>query len=176
MKYIGYYLIALCFIFVGCSSANVSTDYDRTANFNAYKTYSFHQKGLEKLELNDLDKNRIVSAIDQNLASKGFTKVQTGGDLVVNVLASSTKEVRVDNDYYGYGYGYWRGYYGGAPSTSISSYTAGKLVIDLIDDKKNVLVWQGIASDLNVSDVSSKAEKIPAVVTKVLQNFPPQAK
>lgn len=169
MKNISLILALLTFVFItSCNAVNVATDYDRSANFTSYKTYSFHKKGLEKLSINDLDKNRIISSIDREMATKGFTKVSANADLVVNVLASSTQEVRVDNNMYGYGY--WVGY------PSVSDYTAGKIIIDIIDDKRNILIWQGVGSDLNLTNVSAKNEKIPQAINEILAKFPPQAK
>ena len=163
-------------MFTSCNVVNVATDYDRQANFDTYKTYSFHQKGLEKLDINDLDKRRIVGAIEENLAAKGFTKVTSNPDLVINVLASSTQEVDINNNAYGYGpYGYYYGgYWGGYPT--VSEYTAGNIIIDIVDDKNNILVWQGIGSGLNLSNVSSKADRIPQAVNEILAKFPPQKK
>ncbi|MBS7333964.1 DUF4136 domain-containing protein [Faecalibacter bovis] len=169
MKNISLFVALFSFILLAsCNAVNVATDYDRTANFNTYKTYSYHQKGIDKLSINDLDKNRIISSIDKEMATKGFTKVTSGADLVVNILASSTQEVRVDNDIYGYGY--WGGY------PSVSDYTAGKIIIDIIDDKKNILVWQGVGSDLNISNISAKNDKIPQAINEILSKFPPLAK
>ena len=155
-----------------CNVVSVTSDYDREANFAAYKTYSFHQKGLEKLDINDLDKRRIVSAIEQNLAAKGFVRTETNPDLLVNILASSTKEVDVNENWYGYGpYGYYGGYWGGYPT--VSEYTAGKIIIDIVDDKRNILVWQGIGSGLNVSNLEAKADRIPKAIDEILAKFPP---
>lgn len=159
----------LALIFASCNTVNVATDFDKSANFNVYKTYSFHQKGLDKLAINDLDKRRIVDAIDKEMATKGFTKVVSNADLVVNILTSSSKELNVNNDWYGY-YGYWGGY------PSVSEYTSGKIIIDIVDDKKNILVWQGVGSGLNLNNISAKAERIPQAINEILVKFPPQAK
>lgn len=165
-------LFALLFAFIltSCGTVNVATDFDKSANFNEYKTYSFHQKGLDKLSINDLDKRRIIDAIDKEMATKGFIKVASQADLVINVLTSSSREVNVNNnDWYGY-YGYWGGY------PSVSEYTSGKIIIDIVDDKKNILVWQGTGSGLNLNNISTKAEKIPKAINEILVKFPPLAK
>ena len=172
-KILAIFSIISLFALTSCNVVNVTTDYDRQANFEGYKTFSFHKKGIEKLDINDLDKRRIVSAIEQNLAAKGFTLVEENPDLFINILASSTKEVDVNNNWYGpYGYyGYWGGAY-----PSVYEYTAGKIIIDIVDDKKNILVWQGIGSNLNVSNLDSKAERIPKAIDEILAKFPPHLK
>lgn len=176
MKIIHFTFIVLLSLFVtSCGTVQVSTDYDRSANFATYKTYAIHQKGLDKLKVNDLDKNRLVKAIDTQMATKGFTKVASGADLVVNILTSSKEQISVNNDNWGYGWGgYYGGYYGGM--NNVSSYQSGTIIIDIIDDKNNILVWQGVGADFNLSNVSAKAEKIPKAIQEILSNFPPQKK
>lgn len=166
------FLMMGAFILTSCGAVSVSSDYDRSANFNTYKTYTFHQKGLDKLKVNDLDKRRLISAIEQEMANKGLVKVQSDADLVVNVLTSSSQEVIVNNDRFGgYGYGYWGGMY-----PTVSDYTSGKIILDIVDDKRNILVWQGIGNGLNVDNISAKSEKIPQAVNEILKKFPPQPK
>lgn len=159
-------------LFTSCNAVSVASDYDRKTDFNTYKTYTFHQKGLDKLKINDLDKRRIVDALDKEMAMKGFTKVSSNADLVVNVLASSSQELTVDNDNFGYyGYGAW-----GGRHPYVSDYTSGKIIVDIVDDKRNILVWQGVGSGLNVSNIEAKSEKIPQAINEILTKFPPQIK
>ena len=171
MKHLSYLFILIAtFTLMSCNAVSVTQDYDRSANFATYKTYSYHQKGLDKLKLNDLDKRRILAAVDREMATKGFTKVNENADLVVNVLASSSQEVRVDNDMYGYGYyGYWGNRY-----PNVSEYTSGKIIIDIVDENRNILVWQGIGSGLNVDNIAAKNERIPEAINNILKKFPPQ--
>ncbi len=99
--------------------------------------------------------------------------------ILLSLFVTSCGTVQVSTDYdrstnWGYGpYGYYGGYYGG---NSVSSYQAGTIVIDIIDDKRNILVWQGVGSDLNLSNISAKAERIPKAIEEILAKFPPQPK
>lgn len=163
-------LSLLGFFLASCKTVSVTYDFDHSTDFNTYKTYNFHQKGIDKLELNDLDKRRILTAIEANLAAKGFIKSEAP-DLYINVLASSKEKVSIDNGYYG---GYWGPYWGG-PSR-VYQYTSGSIIIDIIDNQKNILVWQGAGSGLNVSNLNTKAEDIPKAIDEILKNFPPLAK
>lgn len=158
-------------LFSACNTVKVNYDFDRNTDFNGYKTYNFHQKGIEKLEVNDLDKRRILGAIEAEMTAKGFIKSDQP-QLYINVLASSKDKVSIDNGgYYG---GYWGPYYGGA--SRVYQYTSGTIIIDIIDDQKNILVWQGSGSGLNVSNLNSKADDIPKAIQEILVNFPPTAK
>ena len=54
---------------------HVKTDYDHSANFGQYKTYSW-----EKVQTKDpLLVDRIKSAVNGALAAKGWTEVPSGG-------------------------------------------------------------------------------------------------
>ena len=47
-----------------CSSLNVFTDHDTGVDFSKYKTYAYFKPGIDKVEISDLDKRRILKAID----------------------------------------------------------------------------------------------------------------
>ncbi|WP_294822664.1 DUF4136 domain-containing protein, partial [uncultured Flavobacterium sp.] len=88
-------LLSLLFVTaltVSCSSVRVSSDYDEAANFDQYKTYGYLKDGIDKLEVSDLDKKRIMRAIDAELQKKGFTKSDKPG-LLVNIFTKARKEV-----------------------------------------------------------------------------------
>src|SRR5437667_8372930 len=71
-------LMGMMFLFAGKSSAQqVKTDYDRSANFAQYKTYSWEQAKTK----DPLDVDRIKSAVNAALAAKGWTQVDSGGDV-----------------------------------------------------------------------------------------------
>jgi hypothetical protein len=64
-------LIGVMFLFAGRASAQqVKTDYDRSANFAQYRTYSW-----EHVKTKDpLDVDRIKNAVDTALAAKAGTR------------------------------------------------------------------------------------------------------
>lgn len=156
-------------ILTSCNVVKVTYDFDRATDFNVYKTYNFHQKGIEKLELNDLDKRRVIGAIEAQMAEKGFSKSETP-ELYINVLASSKEKININQGgYYGY-YPYW-----GGPSM-MYQYTSGTIIIDIVDNARNILIWQGMGSGLDVSNLNAKSEDIPKAIQEILANFPPQAK
>lgn len=177
MKNMKYFFIAFALVFLAsCGVVQVSSDYDKTANFTTYKTYAFHEKGFDKLPLNDLDKRRIIDALDKDLAAKGFQKVNENPDLIINILASSKEQINIDNSYYGYGGWYNWGPYWGGPASRVSQYTSGTIIVDVIDFNKNILVFQSVGSGLNVSNISAKSERIPQAVSEIMKNFPPGLK
>lgn len=169
-------------IAASCSSIRVSSDYDDRADFTAYKTYGFFKDGIDKADISDLDKKRIMRAIDDEFTKKGYTKSDKP-DLLVNFFTKSRKEVNIGNYNNGWGWGYGWGW-GGGPwgwgwggnYTSVRTDTEGTLYIDLVDPNKQELVWQGVGTGLLTQDRDKKQQLINEFVAKILTQFPPEKK
>jgi hypothetical protein len=166
--------LLLLFIVASCDTVKVYSDYDKSVDFKQYKTFAFMKSGIDKVEISDLDKKRILNAIDQQLQAKGLTKSETP-DLLVNIFTKSREEISVNQFNAGYGYGWgwgWNPYmYGG--QTYVSSSTEGTLYIDLIDAKKKELIWQGEGTGTLSKDMDRKDEIVNNIVTQILAQYPP---
>ena len=169
-------LLSFCLIFISCSSVRVFSDYDTAVDFKDYTTYAFFKPGIDEIEISDLDKKRILKAIEVELDGKQLTKSETP-DLLINLAVKSSNDVYINQNNgfgYGYGFGFWNGW--GLPNNNIatvSSQTNGMLFIDLIDTKTKQLVWQGKGKGY-ISEYSKKRdERIQYFVTEILKNYPP---
>lgn len=167
--------IALLLVMVtSCVSVRVASDYDTNADFNSYKTFAFYKTGIDKADISDLDKRRILRAIETELLAKGFTKSETP-DLLVSIFTKSREKVNVYNNGFGpYGYGwgwspwYWNNY------SHVSTSTEGTLFIDLIDAKKKELVWQGVGKGyISTGSVEKKEARIKEFVKSIIAKYPP---
>lgn len=173
------FLPLILLVFVGCSSVRVLTDYDTKANFNSYKTFAFYKPGIDKATISDLDKKRIMRAIETELLAKGMTKSNTP-DILVSLFTKSRERVNVNNNYgwgggFGWGWNPWM--WGGASSLNVSQYTEGTLFIDLIDANKKELLWQGIGSGaLANRNAAQKEERVKVFVKEILSKYPPEEK
>ncbi|APD07571.1 hypothetical protein UJ101_02068 [Flavobacteriaceae bacterium UJ101] len=174
MRTIHYFLALIMMITItSCSPLQVSSDYDETANFSQYKTFSFHDKGIEKLQLNDLDKRRVINAVTAELIAKGMQPAKDNPDVIVNILASNKE--KVDINYYNDPYWGWYYYPWGMNQASVNQYTEGTLIIDLIDNQKNTLVWQGKGTGFRVDNIQNKAETIKEAINVIMSHYPPGA-
>ena len=169
--------VFLLFALASCSSVNVNSDYDKNASFDNYKTYAYNKTGIDKVEVSDLDKKRILRSIDEVMTSKGFSKSETP-DVLINFFTKEREQVDVTQFNAGWGYGWGFGWnpwiWGG--NTSINRYIEGTLTIDVIDAKKKELIWQGIGEGVLTKNREKKDENIKEFVTKILEQYPPQRK
>ncbi|MBT8236569.1 MAG: DUF4136 domain-containing protein [Bacteroidia bacterium] len=170
-----------------CVSVRVVTDYDRDTNFSEYKSYAFYKTGIDKAEISDLDKKRILRAIEAEMGSRGLVKSESP-DLLVSIFTKEKERVDVFNNSFGFGWGwgypYWGGYWGGywGPwggywGPNVSTRTEGALYIDLIDAKNKELVWQGRGQGSlnNFRNIEKKEERIKEFVSEILARYPPNA-
>ena len=171
-------LLALLIVVSSCSSVRVATDYDKDAKFGDYKTFAFFKSGIDKAEISDLDKRRILRAIEAELLAKGFAKSENP-DLLVSLFTKSQQRVDVYNNSWGNGAWGWGGFGPGwgwgwnQPNTSVT--TQGVLYIDLIDANKKELIWQGMGTGYLSKNMEKKDERIKEFVAKIMEKYPPGA-
>jgi hypothetical protein len=166
-------LALLLLLVTSCLSVRVAADYDKEASFNNYKTYAFFKPGIDKAEISDLDKRRILRAVEAELTAKGFVKSENP-DLLVSIFTKSREKINVNRTGFGpYGYGWgWSPWYWNNYSTVTSS-TEGTLYVDLIDANKKELVWQGMGTGYLSKSMKHKEERIKEFVNKIMEKYPP---
>jgi hypothetical protein len=175
MKTFKFLPILLLFILTSCSSVYVNTDYDKNVDFTQFKTYAYYKNGIDKVKISDFDKKRILRSIDQVMEAKGFTKNETP-DILINFYTKAEKEINITPYYSGYGWGWGYGWGYGYPYWGGSyTYTSieGVLTIDIIDTKKNELLWQGTGVGNLTQNADEKEAVINGFVTQILAQFPP---
>ncbi|AVI50184.1 DUF4136 domain-containing protein [Pukyongia salina] len=167
-------LLLVLFVFTSCTTVRVVSDYDRQANFNEYNSFAFYKPGIDKAEISDLDKKRILRAINSELAAKGLNKSDSP-DLLVSIFTKERERINVYNNNFGWGWGWNPWWYGGYYGNSVSRSTEGSLYIDLIDAKTNELVWQGVGSArlITSGNIDKKEARIREIVREILMKYPP---
>ena len=157
----------------------VSYDYEKSADFTAFKTYALKDGTKVGQPLID---DRIVAAIEQELSAKGLTKVDADPDVFVVYHTSfdKQKDISTFSSGYGggygpYGWGWGGGWAGGTTTTQVRDILMGTLVIDIADAKKKQLAWRGMGT--KEVDMQAKPEKrdksISGAVKKIFKNYPP---
>ncbi|WP_037316738.1 DUF4136 domain-containing protein [Salegentibacter sp. Hel_I_6] len=170
-------LLLLAVLITSCSSVRVASDYDREVNFEQYSSYAFFKPGIDKAEISDLDKKRILRAIEAEMQRKGFTK-SDDPDLLVSIFTKTNENINIyQNNMMGWGYGWgWHPWYWGSGFNTVNRTSEGTLYIDLIDADGKELVWQGMGTAALASDVNKKQKRINEIVSEILEKYPPEIK
>ncbi len=141
-------LLAAC-----ATGPRVSTDSDPRVDFSAYRTFSFYSPlAIEDKGYASLVSARMKAAARAEMEARGYRYTETDPDLWLNINAYMQRRTDVntipDVDYaYYYSYRY-RGYVAvpyWRDRTTVHRYTEGTMNIDLVDARRNALVWEGIA-------------------------------
>jgi uncharacterized protein DUF4136 len=176
-----YALIAMLVAPVVILAQKTSYDFEKTADFTAFKTYAFKDGTPVGQSLIDA---RIVSAIETQLAAKGFTKAEANPDVFVvyHMAFDKEKDISTFSSGYGgygpYGWGWGGGWSGGTTTTQVRDILVGTMVIDIADAKKGQLVWRGMGvKEVNTQANPEKRDKsINNAVQKIFKNYPPKKK
>ena len=151
----------------------VKSDYDRNANFAQYKTYSWEQVKTK----DPLDVDRIKSAVNSALSAKGWTQVDSGGDVSIVAMEITQTQQTLNTFYNGFGGGWgWRRFGGGGfgeATTTTDTYKVGTVVVDLFDTKSKQLIWRGSSSDTLSNNSDKNIKNLDKGVEKMFQHFPP---
>jgi hypothetical protein len=162
------------------SAQKTTYDFDKTAPFAQFKTYSMQDGTPTKNELID---KRLVAAIETQLAAKGFVRNDAAPDVVVvfHVAFDEQKDISSFSSgpmYGGYGYGWGGGWGATTTDVRVRDILVGTLAIDMIDAKRKQVAWRGLGTkEINTTAKPEKRDQnISKAVEKIFKNYPPKVK
>ncbi len=158
-----------------CSSVDTEVDWDSGYDFTSLATYDWARQAPQP-GVDALFEQRVREIADEVLTSKGFRRaLAREADFLVAWQAGVQTNQRYET--YGYGIGGWyRGYPGGAWSTTVRHYHEGTLILDVVDRARNELIWRGAASK-TLDELGSPDERevtLREAIKKMMVDFPPQ--
>jgi hypothetical protein len=172
-------LVVAALVLAGCATGpTITADYDRSANFTAYRSFGFYQPlGTDQAGYESLITQTLKAAVRQEMESRGYTYAETGADVLINFNARLAQRTEVSQTpamsygYYGYRrYGGWGGY---GYDTRVDQYVEGTINIDMVDAQRKQLVWEGVA----VGRVTKKTQEdrqaaLRGAVTEIFAKYP----
>jgi hypothetical protein len=169
-------LTAACVAWLGTTvlASTVTYDYDRTANFSRFRTYTWTRGNPVTDPLNH---QRIVRAVETQLAARGFTKVDSGRNPDVFVAYHAAMDQSIEINAFGSGgfgpYGLGGSRMGTARADKV---TVGSVVVDMVDAADRKMVWRGSASqELDPRASAEKKDKaVNKAIEKMFKNYPPK--
>jgi hypothetical protein len=166
-------------VLAACSSIQTTYDFDSTVDFSKYKTYEFTDDA-KAFPIQELDRQRVLSAIETELAAKGFTKSSSSPDVLIDLQVKlQQKQTATATNTGGYGYRYgWGAGYGGTTRVDVQNYVEGTLFINMIDKASEKLVWQGRGTKtLEEHPTPEKKEaNVKYGVKQIFLKYPPKKK
>jgi len=168
---------------------DVKTESDPKADFTVIQTYAWRPAppikrdtppdAISNPTLSDEALGpHIIAAVDRQLQARGLRKTDTEtADVHVVYLAAVSNAVA--SSYLGEHYGYITGWGSPvaanlAPTTALSGYQKGTIVVDMVQRAANRAIWRGsveakIAEGRRLED---RIKRIDQAVEKIFQRFP----
>jgi hypothetical protein len=174
------FLLTSMLSFTEAHAQKTSAGYDKSAKFSSYKTFMFSEvPGARNPFVNEM----IVAALTRELTARGLTRVDANPDLRVSYLAAAGFDLHVGSVSFGVAIN--PVYAGLVPHGSASwDVTTGTLVIDLLDNKTDRIVFRGTAKDVlqrapsadPAADAKLVSKPINKGIAKIFKKYPKAAK
>jgi hypothetical protein len=166
----------------------IRVDFDASAKFGDYKTYSLAVGKANGSPLpafpNGLINERIAGLIEETLGAKGLKRGPANPDLrvIYRIDVMARPQFLTYGDGWGPGWGwapgwgadyaYGLGWSGGFSTTTVQMYYEGTLVVDIVDVRRNRLVFQGTSSQMVSSRPEKNDRKLAKAVSEVFARYP----
>jgi hypothetical protein len=162
---------------VACASVRVQTDYDDEVDFAGLHTFAWigapsgPQQGAPPPD--PLLDRRIRDAVTEQLALRGYRRVESNPDFQVAYHLVVERRIDVDTIYRSYGRVGWRG--AGWHETVVREYDQGTFLLDFLDPATGELMWRGTTEGRirERRTPEERTERVNEVVGAVVAEFPP---
>jgi hypothetical protein len=173
---------AILMLLAACAAPGptIRADADPGANLASYKTFGYFDKvSTDKTGYSTILTTRLKEATRHEMEKRGYQYAESSPDLMVNFNVNIANQTDVRSTpsagagFYGYRagmYGAWAGY---PQDVETYHYQEGTLSIDLVDSKKQQLVWQGVAQGkINKEAAQNPGPAVDKVVGDIFAKFP----
>lgn len=174
-------VVALSLTLSACETMRVGNNYDRSANFADYHTFTWLPRSEYGVR-NPLVIERTREAIQTRLEQKGYTYTSQPdtADFAVDFTVGARQRTNVyvypapyGGPWYWYGPRWW-GYPYWGTGVDVHRYREGVLSVDVFDARTHRPVWHGWAKkSLTRADMEESGPTIRKAVDAVLADFPP---
>jgi hypothetical protein len=186
--------ITFLLILTGCSTIQIFSDFDRTADFSKYKSFAWLQRSDSIQNLyydNPLIEKNLKFYVNKEMSVRGYAIDITHPDLLLEYHSMVEKKQQIVNNpvcsnptytyynpYYSpyrynpaFPYGYNNTPYITGYTTQVIDYNEGTLVIDIIDRKQGQLIWRGWSVG-TISDGHILESILEKDIKKIFRKYP----
>lgn len=171
-------LLAALMLLAACATGpRIQTDGDPQADFSRYHTWGWYQPlAMEQSGYSTPLTSRIKDTIQSEMQARGYTFTATNPDLLLNfqgVMQEKTDVYSMPRSDIQYYYSYRHRAYVGFPvwydETRVNTYREGTLSVDVVDARRNHMVWTGDAIGRVVR--KGPAERLDETETAIREIF-----
>lgn len=173
-------LLLATLLLLGCATANLRTEYNKSVDFSQYKTFTVlpipqHVQGAVPGAMIGMAP-ALEQTLRETLQSKGYTEAPAGeADFAVGIRGQIVPKTRVKDYgyYYPTGVNWASSYPQYIPATSVSQYEEGTLIVEIFDAKSKELAWVGWNTVKRVEGAPINIDRVQQGIREILGRFPP---
>lgn len=169
----------LLIVFSACTTTKVVSDYNEKFDFNNVQTYKIvidENTHNSNVMINDLNRARIESSINNQMNNRGLTESETPDVYVYyNMGVEHKKNYSTSSSYYSPHYGrrgYGGGYGHGHSSTQEYTTTDGNLTISIHCPVSDELLWYGAGVKSIDGKSKKKDQELDKAIDKIMDELP----
>jgi hypothetical protein len=182
--------LACGLLLAACESQKptVRSDYDKATNFSTYRTYGyFNPVGTDRAGYSSLTTQYFKQSIDAQMGMRGYQKVESDPDLLINFNANAVEKTDVrstPSTSMTMGTGYY-GYRGGmyatmpiysTPDVQTVRYKVGTANVDIVDARQKKLLWTSVVEGKLTEEVMKNPQPaIEKVISEMFVDYPGRA-
>ena len=172
---------------IGCASGpTIYTNQNPQVDFTSFRTYAFFEAmGTDAPDgPAALLTQFLKEAVDREMTARGYELGDTYTDFLINFYLETQEKIQSRTVHsgptYGVGYGHYGyrgGYYGTwggySATTEITQYTEGTLSVDVVDNEREELVWEGVVTGrIREEALRNLKESVDTVTPDLMAEFP----
>lgn len=152
-----------------CSTMQVNSEYPPEASFSGLETYAWRMRGEEqgRRRIAPVAVRQLVTSVDRELAAKGYSKVDSDPDFLVDFVVASQDRVGENVVITDQRIGYVSG------RSEVFIEREGALILLITEPGSDRLLWRGWATDVVDPDIEKIVKKVDEAAVKILALFPP---
>lgn len=181
-------LVFACTLFYFASQSQVITGADKSSNasVNDYKTYGWSSEianiPSQKVFIapngiyvfnNESLREKIKKAIAFELSAKGYSKNESNPDMIILFRVTEQPGTLLTKNGYQQ---FWDEDQNGGNGLHRTKIAAGTLLINVLDNKSDKVVWQGYSSGILKPDMINDNMKVREAVSSIFRKFHFRAK
>jgi hypothetical protein len=178
------FFLLILFLFQCSPKFSVQSDTPFPGDFQNYHSFKFfNPKNMpaSNFSFEESDQKVIFEAVSDEMKARGYKSVQDA-DLMIKIQGGTKNTVNIQNDnrYYPYDYNYnyynrYGRYYDYYNRPRNESKKESTLIIDIMDIKKDKIVWQGVGIGVLGKNEALSELQIREAITNIFKEYPHSA-
>ncbi|WP_165822251.1 DUF4136 domain-containing protein [Hymenobacter edaphi] len=175
-------LVALALL-TACSATEVkSTEQAPGVDFTAYRTYNFlpgEARNEAAFRTAGVGVDDVQQAVAREMERRGYRRAEQP-ELWINIGVVNEEKVQTrQTDFRTDGAPYYigqRNYHWQSGEVPVGTYQVGTVTVDVVDARRNDLVWQGVTASPLSKDAAKSARRVDEAVTELFGRYPVPAR